>query len=967
MKNPLLITFFAFLINFSLLAQNGTLRGKVLDPTGLEIIGANVLVKGTTAGTTTDLDGSFELSLAPSTYEVEISYLGYANILINDIVIESKKVTALGDVLMQEDSKTLEEVVVTAKAIRTSEVALLAVKRNSTLMLDGISSAKMKLIGDGNAVEASKRVTGVSVEGGKYVYIRGLGDRYSKTTLNGMDIPGLDPDRNSLQMDIFPTNLIDNILVGKNFVVENSADYSGGILNIETKDFPEQPVFDISIGGNFNPSMHFNNNFVDYEGSSTDILGFDSGDRALPSLARSSNIPTPISGASSQQVNSFVNSFSNQLATRRAMSMMDLSASLSIANQLSLNKGPSNSSKLGYIFSLTYKSDYRYYDDISYGEFQRFIDPNISRMRYATVQNGELGERNFLLGALAGLAYKTQNTKIKLSIMHLQNGERRAGKFEILNDGEAVGQSGYYATSENLEYNQRALTNVLLAGTHNLKNDWSMEWKLSPTLSSSMDPDIRKTAFTIDQEANRISFLAGAGGNPSRIWRELSEINASSRLDFTKKYMFKGQEAKLKFGGLYTYKQRNYEILFFDVQFFGQQSPWASNDASQVLTNENIFPSSKNNIYYNSGNPNPNPNAYNSNVNNIAGYVSTEMNVTSRLKTILGLRVENYVQRHTGRDQRYAGGDVVNGRNFDNDIVLENLDLFPSVNFIYKSGENQNYRLSYSRTIARPSFKELSFAQILDPISNRIFNGSLFTYEAWNGNLVSTDIDNIDLRWEMFQDNGQLFSISPFYKRFANPIELVRIQEQQTSTEYQPRNVGNGEILGLELELRKNLSFVSSKLESLDFNANVTYVYSEIDMTEVEFNARKAYQKTGETIKDTRAMAGQAPYVINAGVSYNDADRNMNLGLFYNVKGPTLFIVGGGLFPDIYTQPFHSLNFSINKRFGKDQKNSIDLRFINLLDAEVKEYYSSFEAENEIFTYFKPGRSFSLTYSFKFR
>lgn len=960
------LLFFILLIS-SVSAQNGTLRGKVFDPSGLEVIGANVMVKGTATGTTTDLDGTFELSLPPATYSIDISYLGFATTTINDVVVESKKVTLLGDVLMQEDSKTLEEVVVTAKAIRTSEVALLAVKRNSTLMMDGISSAKMKMTGDGNAVEASKRVTGVSVEGGKYVYIRGLGDRYSKTTLNGMDIPGLDPDRNSLQMDIFPTNLIDNILVGKNFIVENSADYSGGILNIETKDFPEQPVFDISVGGHYNPSMHFNNNFVDYKGSSTDIIGFDNGDRRLPSLARSSNIPTPISGASSQQVNSFVNSFSNQLATQRVMSMMDMSASLSVANQLSLNKSSQNSSKLGYIFSLTYKSDYRYYDDMSYGEYQRFINPDVFSMRYATVQNGELGERNFLLGALAGLAYKTQNTKIKLSVMHLQNGERRAGRFEILNDGEAVGQSGYYATSDNLEYNQRSLTNVLLAGTHNLKNDWNVEWKLSPTLSSSMDPDIRKTAFTIDQEANRISFLAGAGGNPSRIWRELSEINASARLDFTKKFMFKGQEAKLKFGGLYTHKQRDYEILFYDVQFFGQQAPWANNDASEVLIPGNIFPSNKNNIYYNSGNPNPNPNAYSSNVNNTAGYVSTEMHVTSKLKTILGLRVENYVQRHTGRDQRFAAGDVVNGRNFDNDIVLDDFDFFPSVNFIYKAGENQNYRLSYSRTIARPSFKELSFAQILDPISNRIFNGSLFSYEAWNGQLVSTDIDNIDLRWELFQENGQLFSVSPFYKRFANPIELVRIPEQQTSTEYQPRNVGNGEVYGLELELRKNMGFISGKLESFDFNANITYVYSQIDMTDVEFNARQSYLKTGESLKNTRSMAGQAPYVINSGLTYNHTDKNLNVGMFYNVKGPTLFIVGAGLFPDIYTQPFHSLNLSINKRFGKYLKSAIDLRFINLLDAEVKEYYSSYKAENEIFTYFKPGRSFSLTYSFKLR
>jgi outer membrane receptor protein involved in Fe transport len=252
-------------------------------------------------------------------------------------------------------------------------------------------------------------------------------------------------------------------------------------------------------------------------------------------------------------------------------------------------------------------------------------------------------------------------------------------------------------------------------------------------------------------------------------------------------------------------------------------------------------------------------------------------------------------------------------------------------------------------------------------LSNRIFNGSLFKYDAWDGNLIPTDIDNIDLRWETFQEGGQLISVSPFYKRFANPIELVRIPEQQTSTEYQPRNVGDGQLYGVELELRKNLNGISEKLGNLSFSANVTYVYSSIDMTDVEFNARKSYEKKGESIKNTRAMAGQAPYVINGGLTYRDDDKKINAGLFYNVKGPTLFIVGGGLFPDIYTNPFHSMNVSFNKRFGQEARNGIDITLVNLLDGVVKDYYSSYKANDEVFTKYKPGRSISIGFSHRFR
>src|SRR5690606_22404104 len=299
-----------------------------------------------------------------------------------------------------------------------------------------------------------------------------------------------------------------------------------------------------------------------------------------------------------------------------------------------------------------------------------------------------------------------------------------------------------------------------------------------------------------------------------------------------------------------------------------------------------------------------------------AFYVSNEMFLLPNLKTILGIRAEYFVQRHTGRDQSFANGDIENGNNLVNEKVLESLDFFPSVNLIYSLTEDQNIRASYSRTIARPSFKELSYAQIIDPITNRTFIGSLFEYAAWNGSLTETRVNNIDLRWELFLNRGQIFSVSAFYKAFDDPIELVRIPEQQTSTEYQPRNVGDGMLVGIEVEFRKDLEFISPALRNFNLSGNFTYVESQIAMTDVEFNSRKTYEKTGENIGERRQMAGQAPYVINGGLSYSHADIGIETGIFYNVKGPTLFIVGAGLFPDIYHKPLHSLNFGFNKKLG---------------------------------------------------
>lgn len=969
------LTVVSILLSSVLMAQNGFIRGTIYDAqTGETLIGVSVVVKGTYNGTNSDLDGQFSIQVEPGIHTLQLSYISYQSIEIADIEVTAGKSNVLSKITLKEAASEIGGVVITAKATRTNETALLGIKRRSAVMFDGITADRMALTGDATAIEAAKRVTGVSIDGGKYIYVRGLGDRYSKTTLNGVDIPGLDPDRNTLQLDIFPTNFISNMVVSKNFTAEMPADFTGGLLNIDTKDFPEEKEISVSVGLSYNPFMHFKKNNLSYKGSATDFLGFDGGSRALPNNADQVVIPQAFSGYSDAQINNFVSSFNPYLEAKRNMSLMDYNFGISLGNQMILKKknDDAKDKHIGYIFSLSYKTNYNYYSDYQIGEYQRVIDPDETEMVYATKQTGELSEKSVLIGAIGGLAYKTELTKLKFTVMHLQNGESRAAKFFIDNDGSAVGQSGYIAGSDNLEYNQRGLTNVLLSGAHVFsKSNFEIDWRVSPTLSTSDDPDIRKTSFTY-RPIDTV-FSAGAGGNPSRIWRSLNEFSNVSKIDITKNYKLFKKDASLKFGGSHIYKSRSYEILAFDMQFANSSATWSNATADDVLAPENIYPNTNYGIYYTSLNSNPNPNAYESNSNNTALYVSNEAMLHEKLKLILGLRSEYFVLRHTGRDQAYASGDLINGKNLDNKKVLETINFFPTFNMIYNISDRQNLRLAYSRTIARPSFKEMSFAQILDPISNRIFNGSLFVYEnpvtgvsTWDGVLKETNIDNLDLRWEYFLKKGQMFSVSPFYKHFNNPIELVRIPEQQTSTEYQPRNVGTGNLFGIELEGRKNLDFISSLLTNLSVNANFTYVKSIIEITDVEYNARKIYEKTGETIKRTRSMAGQSPFVINAGLSYNDPDLGMDIGLFYNVKGPTLSIVGAGLFPDVYVKPFHNLNFSFSKKIGKESNGVIDFKVSNILNDKIESYYKSYKAKQQIYNSYNPGLAFSVGYKHSF-
>ncbi|MCO6359337.1 TonB-dependent receptor domain-containing protein [Roseivirga pacifica] len=939
-------------------AQNGTVRGTIIeDSNGEPMYGVTVILLGTSNGAITDFDGKFSVNAPAGTYQLQASFIGFQKVIISDLVVKADEVTVIDQIRLKEDTEVLEEVVVTAEAIRTSEVALLTQKRKSANVLDGISSESFRRIGDSNAGEAAKRITGVSVEGGKYIYVRGLGDRYTKTTLNGMDIPGLDPDRNSIQIDVFPTNMIDNMLIVKSFTPELPADFTGGIVNIETKDFPDQKIFDISLSVEYNPAMHLNSDYITYDGSNTDFLGFDNGERDLPSGYDLADIPTPFNSTNGQ-VSEFLNEFSPTLGVSPQTSPMNYNFGFTYADQKEL----ANGNTLGYMFTGNYKNNTTFYDDAFYGEYQNDRNTSVIEFQRAATTQGLLAENNVLLGGLAGLAYKTSQSKYRLTLMRLQNGVSRSGDFDLVDDEDAIGKSGYIGISENLEYNERQITNLFLNGEHHFKESgWTIDWRAASTWSSQDDPDIRKTAFTRINDNWR--FAAGAAGNPSRLWRALDEVNTVGKVDLTKDLEILARDAKLKFGVSHTYKERDYSIVDFNINFYnGQQLDWAGN-ASEVWTPQTLYPDGS--VYLVSGFSDPNPNEYNSNINNTGAYVSTEFSPAENLKAIIGVRAENFVQRHTGRDQLQT---VV----LDNDIVLDDLNFFPSVNFIYALQERQNLRASYSKTIARPSFKELSFAQILDPVSNRIFNGGLFAIDDWDGNLQATHIDNFDIRWELFMNRGQNLSFSAFYKSFKDPIELVLLPQAQTNTELQPRNVGDGRLYGIEMEFKKSLDFIS---DQFSLYGNFTFVESAIDMSATELRTRNNNARDGEVIEDTRNMAGQAPWIVNAGLAYDNYEKGIDAGLFYNVKGKTLVVVGGGINPDVFSQPFNSLNFNMNKVFGEEEQWALNFSISNILGDKMEQFYersfsnlsgSDQEAAIQTFQRFNPGTSFGLGIKYSF-
>ncbi|GGW47231.1 TonB-dependent receptor [Arenibacter certesii] len=934
-----ILTFFLIQLIYS---QGGEVIGSLIDADFQDPVPfANIVVKGTNVGTTSDYDGNYKLQLEEGTYSLAFSYLGYKTVEVTDIVVSMKEPVKL-DVTLETSAEGLDEVVVSVSVKKNTEKAVLGIQKRAVNLLDGLSSESFKKMGSGDVASAIKSVPGVSVQGGKYVYVRGLGDRYTKSILNGVDIPGLDPDRNTIQLDIFPTNIIDNILVLKSASADLPADFTGGIVNIVTKDYPTKKEHSLSLSGSYNPDMHFNTNYLNYKGSSTDFLGFDNGSRSLP-INRNQYIPNTFEY--NPLLTAITKKFNPTLSAMREKSGMDYSLGFTTGNQYQIGEGEN---KIGFFGSISYKNKTTFYEGAENNFYRRNADTSIFELETDRTQNGDLGKHNVLISGLLGTSFKTERSKYKLNILHLQNGESTAGYFnQSLNFSDFVNFS-----KDNLEYTQRAISNLHLSGTHNSTDaSWTTEWTLSPTLSKIQDKDIRTTSFRVEDGV----FSIPQNNQPKRIWRDLEEVNAVAKLDLTKRYQFFNRDAKLKFGTYGAYKDRDFGILNFEIENNGQTTKF-DGVADIILRDENLWTVNNNSGSYidpdiSISEP---ANMYQATQQHIAGYISNEFRIGQKLRTILGIRAEHFVSRYTGEDNKDNNDPqkVI----YNNERIIDKLDIFPTANLIYELNENINLRASYALTTARPSFKEASIAKIYDPLSNNTFIGNI--------DLMPTYINNFDFRMEWFGEGAEMIALSSFYKKFKDPIELTYFES--SSDNFTPKNLGNAEVIGLEFEMRKNLGFIAASLSNFSFNLNTSLIKSTQKYGESERKLRELGLREGEQLGNNRELQGQSPYMINSGLHYKGDQNGILVGFNYNVQGKTLQVVGNGFVPDVYTLPFNHLNFNFSKSFGANNEQSISFKIENLLDDNIVSEYESYGAQNKTFSKRNPGRTFSLGYSITF-
>ncbi len=926
----LLVGILSFSMN--LCAQDGYVRGVLLDEETQEpLIGGVVQIEGTSLGTVTDIEGAYSITVPTGTYNVKHSYVGYQDKIVSDVTVNQGEVNALGNVSlgMEGSASDLEAVVVTAYVQKNSDEGLLNFQRESSKILDAVSAQAIAKTGDSDVAAVVRRMPGVTVEKGKYVFVRGLSDRYSKSILNGMELPGLDPERNTVQMDIFSSKIIDHVVVYKTFSPDLSGDFTGGMVDVVTKDFPLEKTINFSASMGYNTEATFNDSYIGYSGDSfSDALGFGNKSRKIP--VSSDFNP---SNESKESIFNATNKLTKNVQIKPEDNLFNNKVAFSYGNQI-----PVKNNFIGFNAGINYQDNYNQKNNwqrnnISYVNGKEDIENSDYR-------NGSVGGNDGLLSGLLNTAYKFDQGKVSLKLMHTRTGETASA--QRLSNDEFDDQ----LFSENIiDYFQRTLTNGVLASEYFLgqNKDNQLSFNLSGSRSTVDNPERLNSVMFVDQNTNELVFASNS--DFTKEWRSLEESNINGRLDyelpFIKKY--KTDKNTLKFGGAYNFKNRDFQPTQIEVApsnfFDASLSTVPNNDLDNILKTDNIVNQNKAGYGINVVQIDL-ANKYQSDMGIAAAYGMTNWNINEQLKFIGGLRVENAIMNFDG----YSDGKPIKAE------TLNSLQFLPSANVVYELKDYMNLRASYNRTLARPSFKEKTTANIYDAVSNQFFIGNI--------DLKETTINNYDLRWEYYFGSTEMVSLSPFYKQFYNPIEMSFINANQIK----PINKDKADVYGVEFELRKNFGFINSNLEHLALNTNVTFAQSKIALTD---NEKLKYYNGNAPAE--RHLVGQSPFSFNAGLDYQ-SDSGWLSNLSYNVKGKTLDIVGFSTQTyDVYEDPFNSLNFKFGKRFNDKIGSKITLTTENILGDNIEYYYELDGKKLNTYQTYDIGRTFKLGYSFDIR
>lgn len=947
--------------------QSGTLTGNVTDAeegNPLESATVRLMQDGTLkGGAYTDENGVYTISnVKAGTYTLVFTYVSYDADTVADIAVEAGATVEINQVLGLDEGEVVK---IYEKIERNSESQVLSMQRRSTSVVDVISIENIKRAGDSDVGSAMKRVTGVTVEGGKYVYVRGLGDRYAKTLMNGSEIPGLDPDRNSVQMDMFPTSLIQNIVVHKTFSPDLPGDYAGGLVKISTKDFPSEFTVNYASSIQYNDQSSFRNDFLTGERGKLDFLGMDDGTRDIPAILADPNTNIPGLSFNTDQaaiIDSASKSFSSPIYPSASNSMFDHSHSFSIGNQVMVKGRP-----FGFLASLSYNNNKSFYENGTFARWGIVGDSTGAVLNPNRQLNDTRATREVLWGGLANFSYLvSKNSQIRLNVLRNQSGTSE-GRYLVGRIPEDADDLMF--ETRTVGYRQRSMNAFQLMGDHKFEReieneddnsnfgDLEMNWVSALTLTSQLEPDLSffSNDFSLVNGDTLYDIQPSLYVAPSRYFRKMNQMNLDAKVNFSIPFEnWTGAEGKLKWGGSALRKTRDFQERRFDFAqgpnaqtyngsfYNGNPGDYFSPDNMGVV-DQNEYGLPLYGVYV--VDATELQNSYSGQQSVFAGYGMVDLPLIRKMRFVGGMRYER-----TDINVASVKPTLPQG-------ILKNNDLLPSANLIYSfNGDSltniMNLRGSYSRTLARPTFRELA------PFASFAFIGDFVL--VGNENLQRTLIDNYDLRWELFPTTAEIVSVSAFYKRFNNPIERVFNTAAQND-ELTYRNVDQARLYGLEFEFRKSLGFISNSLRNFRASGNLVLIKSQVDISEGEMDRIQLFRPDAAS---TRAMFGQSPYSINGELAYVNDSLGLNTSLNFNVFGKRIASVSSSGAPNIIEQPRPSLDFSIAKSFG--EHISIKFKARNLLNPEYRQTQTLNDLEY-VFQNYTVGRTYSLQFAYTFR
>ena len=852
--------FILLLVLSTMTAMAGNIKGTVLDKQTKEpLTGATIQITGTAQGVVADIDGNYTLNVNDGTYTITVRYIGYKDILLNSIKVKAE---TLLNFEMESDAQALGEVSVVAKKNLEGERALQMERQKATLAIENLGAKEMSIKGISNVEEGVKKITGISIASAGQLIVRGLGDRYSTTTLNGLPIASPNPDNKLIPLDIFPASTVQNITVSKVYDASAFADYSGAHIDISTKENVGSDFLSISFnaGGKFN-TLGKDFYRMDRDGSlfktpSLDQKLIDMSLTDFEEYARHNRL------------------FNTSFQVSKKTALPEFGGNIGFGKRFTL--GGNEVSVLG---SIGVSNDLQTMDNASIRTLEA-TGNTLNEFNYDSYSN------ELKIAALGNLGYSFRTSDhIGYTFFYARNA------IDTYMSREGVDYEDHHLIGSNNVTHIYSLQNHQVNGKHHFGKQWDLNWSGSYSKTSSDEPDRRQVMFIREDDQIKLFKL-----NRQETMRYFGSLNEDEWVgDLTASYRF-GDNNKLQAG--FTYKDKNRDYM--GTRFYynlNKLNPTITDiyDTDSFLNMENV----ENGSITIDRKKQP-KDSYTAGNSIYAGYIATEYYPVAPLLVNLGVRYEiskQWVDYYTD------GGKAERSE-------LNKNDLFPSLNMKYQMNEKNSLRFAFSRTVTRPSFIEMAPFLYQESYGSAQIRGNADLQNGYNY--------NIDLRYELFEKNGDMLSITAYYKHLKAPIERVQTLSGGSAV-HSFRNADNGMATGVEIEFRKEI------VKDLRFGVNGSYMYTNVKLP-----------KGGAYTNSQRALQGASPYLANADLTYSPAfsnDRQLSVALLYNLQGPRIHSVGISGLGDIKQQPVHTLNFTGSYRFNR--RFAVKLQVNDLLNQDI--------------------------------